>query len=348
MNEPRLRTILQQVDELLRRIDNWLKPGCSPVIPAAVELAIQQTDIVLSNGDLPQSCLGLTTAVSRLVEEVRGFNAREHGKVRLESGGPGPGFWAAAKAVATARHDAQVPLIEQFEPVAVLLKQGVSHEQIAKHIYGRGGAGPFLQSNGTPDVALLEKEAREPGSVIQADWIPPWHAARLAVRQRQLEGQLQAYDQRQSARRYDDPASVEELLREGEYVQQIERGKGVGRERILETATRIGVTAVDGPGYQPGVRSPYETDSSSDDDDDDDDMPRPAADRAAAKALVIELCQKSKGTRGAAEIAAELRRLGHDINTNAVAGIIGGWKRKKAKKRTKAAGHNATGLAPVV
>src|SRR6185437_1418964 len=109
----------------------------------------------------------------RLMEEFRGYNQREYGKVRPESGAPGPSFWAAAKAVAVARAGADAPVVERLEPVHVLIAQGVTYDQIARHIYGRRGEGPFLQANGAPDVALIEQEANEPGSVIPKDWIPP-------------------------------------------------------------------------------------------------------------------------------------------------------------------------------
>ncbi len=325
--ESRAKEILRIVDEMLRRIQRWLNdPHGGPIMPETVGLGIQAALQTCDSGNIPACCRDLATvAVPRLAEECRAYVQREHGKVRPESGAPGPSFWASVKAVAKARAGADTPVIEKLEPVAVLLQQGVTHDQIARHIYGRRGTGPFLQANGATNVALIEQEARDPGSVIATDWIPPWHRELLERRQQELNSRLKGYDQQELARHYDDPATVEEMLRDGAFVQQIERAKGVSREDILEVARTIGVTPVDGPGYRPGVRDAVS------ELDDDDSGAASAADRQALKSLVIELYSQSDCTRGAADIATELRKLGHDINTNAVSATIGHWKRKNGK-----------------
>ncbi|MFO1045349.1 MAG: hypothetical protein U0941_26520 [Planctomycetaceae bacterium] len=325
--ENRGKEILRTVDEMLRRIQRWLNdPYGGPIMPENVGLSIQAALQVCDAGNIPASCRDLATvAVPRLAEECRAYAQREHGKVRPESGAPGPSFWASVKTVAKARAAAETPVIEKLEPVAVLLQQGVTHDQIARHIYGRRGVGPFLQVNGATNIALMEQEATQPGSVIAADWVPPWHRELLDRRQQDLELQLSAYDQQELARHYDDPATVEEMLRDGAFVQQIERAKGTSRDEILEVARTIGVSPIDGPGYRPGVRDAVS------EFDEDDSGAASAADRQALKGLVIEMYSQSNCTRGAADIATELRKLGHDINTNAVSATIGHWKRKNGK-----------------
>lgn len=331
--ENRVTKILHAADEVLRRIQRWLNdPHNEPSMPQDVELGIRFAAMVCEAGDIPDCCRDLAiVAIPRLELELQGYLQCEHGKIRTENGAPGPSFWAAAKALAVARTGADAPLIEQLEPVGVLISQGVTHEQIARHIYGHRGVGPFLQPNGAPNVALIEQEALQPGSVIPNDWVPPWHEESLQRRQRELSLKLQAYDRKKLAKEYDDPATVEDLLRDGAYVQQIERAKGVTRDEVLEVAFNIGITPVDGPGYLPGIR--HSVGGEADDDECDGSA---AADRQALKALVIEMYTKSDGTRGAAEIAIELRKLGHQINSNAVSALIGHWKRKNAKPATTA------------
>lgn len=325
--DKRTAEILRSVDEMLRRIQRWLDdPRRGPIMPVSVGLGIQACLQVCDAGEIPAGSRDLAmVAVPRLAEECRAYAQREHGKVRPENGAPGPSFWASVKAVARARADASTPGVEKREPVALLLQQGVTPDQIARFIYGRRGVGPFLQANGAPSIALIEQEAREPGSVIPTDWVPPWQRTLLERRDQQLNARLQRYDQQELARHYDDPATVEEMLRDGAYVQQIERAKGATREEILEAARNLGVTAVDGPGYRPGVRETmYDV-------EDDDSGAASVADRQALKSLVIQLYRQSDCTRGAASIATELRKLGHDINTNAVSATIGHWKRKQGK-----------------
>lgn len=323
----RAMQILRSVDELLRRIQRWLRdPRKGPVVPEDVALAIDCARLTCDAGNVPSQCRDLAiVAVPRLAEEFRGYSQREHGKVHQESGAPGPSFWAAVKAMAVARANAEVPQAEQREPVADLISQGVTHEQIARHIYGRRGVGPLLQPNGLPDATLIEREAREPGSVIPPGWIPPWRQESAKRRSLQLQAKLQEFDRQEQTKTYDDPATVEDLLRDGAFIQQIERAKGVSRDQILETAREIGVTPVDGPGYHPGLRDLATFDA------DEDNFVASVADRQALRQLVLELYSQSGATRSATDICAELRKLGHIIRTNTVSAIIGHSKRKSSK-----------------
>ncbi|MBS0207087.1 MAG: hypothetical protein JSS49_29780 [Planctomycetes bacterium] len=326
--ENRVQQILRAVDEILRRIQRWLNDAhAEPILPEDVGLAIRSALLVCDSGEVPDCCRDLAVvAVPRLELELLGYQQRDLGKFRPENGAPGPSFWAASKAVATVRAEADAPRTEQLEPVHVLVSQGVTYEQIARHIYGRRGVGPFLQSNGALNTALIEQEARQPGSVIPEDWVPPWHEETLQRRRRDLSLKLQAYDWQEVAKKYDDPATVEELLRDGAYIQQIERAKGVSREEALEMARAIGITPVDGPSYHPSSIDSFGTDT-----DDDEFDAATVADRQALKALVIEMYIKSDSTRRPYEIALELRQLGHQINANSVSALIGHWKRKNAR-----------------
>lgn len=324
----RPREIRRAVDEMLRRMERWLNdPYGGLIVPRDVGLAIQGALAICDQGEIPTYCRDLAmVAVPRLAEELRGYNEREVGKIRLETGAPGPSFWAAAKAVARARAALMILANKSLEPVGVLLQQGVTPEQIAHHIYGHRGVGPFLQPNGLPDLGLIQREARKPGSVIPADWTPPWQEVATRRRQQVLSQQLKAFDRRERGRKYADPATIDDLLRDGAFIQQIERAKGVTRGEVLEAARRLGVTPEDGPGFGLNLRELPGFDL-----EEDDSGAASAADRQALRALVIELYSDSEGTRGAADITSELRKRGHDINTTAVAAMIGHWRRRRSK-----------------
>ena len=334
--EKRVAEILRAVDEMLRRITRWMgDPEGGPVVPENVRLAIESTALTCESGKIPACCRDLAiVAVPRLLEEFRAYNLREYGKVRLESGAPGPSFWGAVKAVVAVRAEAEAPVVERLEPVSVLLGQGVSYDQIARHIYGRRGVGPFIQHNGAPDVALIEKEAREPGSVIGSDWIPPWHEQSMELRRKEMASKLKSFDRLECATEYDDPATVEEMLRDGAFVQQIQRAKGVTRDQVMAEARRIGIAAADGPGYHPENRE--DSDTNEFDEDEDDATAEWKANRHALRELVIEYYTKSNGMKSAAEIATEVRQLGHDIKTNAVSTMIARWKMKTTREITSA------------
>jgi hypothetical protein len=328
-----VRQFVQVVDELLRRILAWARgTRRATQIPADIARQLQAID-ALWGDSLPTSHLPLRTAASRLHEEFRAYTDREFGRVRPEDGAPGPGWWGAVKAFALARHAIDEASAERLEPVSVLLEQGVSHAQIGLQIYGRRGQGPFVQQNGDVDVALVEKEAREPGSVVPADWVPPWHLEALARRQAQLNEQLALLDRMEAARHYDDPCTVEEMLLQGAFVQQIERAKGVSRDDVLTTAKRLGIDAIDGPGYRTGTDDSAGPESEEEFDEDTAEI----ADREAVKRLAIELYIQACGQISSAEIAAQLRKQGHDINTSAVAATIGHWKKRQERSAADAA-----------
>lgn len=350
------QAIIQASDELIRRLTQWAQDKQrNPVVPQPISVQIQTVDAICEQSS-PTVCEAIRAAIGRLVEEYRGYVDREHGKVRTENGAPGPSFWAAVKNFIVARNGSEKPLAEKFEPVGVLLRQGVSHAQIGLQIYGRRGVGPFIQSNGDVDVGLMEKEGSSPGSVIPADWVPPWATEAHAVRQKQLDDRLKLFTHMEVAKQYDDPCTVEEMLQQGAFVQQIERAKGVSRETVLEAAKKIGIEAVDGPGFRRaevgGVGNPTTSQANE-----ADQSNQPATDKLKQskrktaspvdlqsvptrgpltdelKQQILDIYKKAAGQKGAAEIAAELRRAGHEgVTTHTVSATISHWKRKQKEE----------------
>ena len=251
----RMNDILAAVSECVRRIDHWLlnlRPGDRKVLTEDVALGIKIAAVTCANGDIPEHCRELCTiAVPKLNEELHQYEREIDGKVQPD-GSPSPAFWSAAKAVAVARMGADQIGVERLEPVALLLKQGVSPEQIAFHIYGFRGNGPFVQANGAVDTLLIEQEAAQPGSVIKPDWIHPSKRQAVMAKREEAAKRLEAYDALEAGPKTDrDPSTIEGMLRDGCYVQQIEKYKGVSRDEILEVAKKHGLKAIDGPAYVP-------------------------------------------------------------------------------------------------
>jgi hypothetical protein len=233
-----------------------------------------------------------------------------------ENGAPGPRFWAAVAEFARTRYTADKPVFNKPEPVQTLLKQGVTHTRIALQIYGRRGVGPFVRENGDVDFALIDREAREPGSVVPSNWVPPWHAELEQRCKRTLYDQLSLFARMESAKK-NTPTTVEDLLRKGTFVQQIERMKGATREEVLAAARRIGFPAIDRPGFRPGESLVKETD------------------RSALRDLALRMYQKSRSKRDAADIAFELRQRGYEVTTHVVAATIRQWKKRQALAQSR-------------
>jgi hypothetical protein len=331
--QQRATEILQAVDEMFRRLENWItQPIPEPVLPDNVALAIARAEDVCRAGDVPTRFVDLATVcIPMLVCQFEAYDRREHGKSQ-PNGAPGPAFWAAAKKARLARFDAEQASAAVRDPMANLRAQGVSDFQIAGEIYGRRGKGPFMTEDGIPDIALMNQECKEPGSVWKPGYIPPWEMEAVQARRKQHESKIAVYDRLQEGVKYEDPATVEELLREGAFIQQIENVKRVTREEVLAMAAKHGLKAVDGPGFAGSTMPTIEIDDDLDGDEFDDDGERESqtANVGDAKAESIRLFEESGGTRKANEIATEMRKAGYAVNTQTVAAILTHHKRAAA------------------
>ncbi len=329
----RIHEIKTIADELIRRIHNWAKDDTlPPPVPDEVALAIEQTDMVCHSGDIPQSCQSLVTAVSRLLVEHKKYENYEEG-ARQPNNAPSPSWWGAAKAVVQSRQGIERPKSYRRESVKVLLAQNVSRTQIASTIYGHRGVGPLMQANGTPDDFLIDKEAAEPGSVLigYPDWVAPWEATQSQAAKDSIASQLEALDRREAGRRYNDPETVEQMLRGKCYVQQIMRGKGVTRKQVLEEAERIGVDAIDQPGWQPDPVDVFLGDDVERTPFDKEAMEQKSSESQKAVAIWRE-----NQNFGSAEIVDALRKEGVTMTARQVGNAIA-WAKKNDKKAEMAA-----------
>lgn len=319
--------------EVIRLIEAWMEDGSGGgQIPGDVELIIKLADLACAGGDIPQSCRELSVAISRLAEEFGKYERREPESIVQQSGAPSNRFWAAARAVAVARNGADERQVAMLPPMFTFIDQGVSKHQIAAHIFGYREEGPFM-SGGAPNEALIERQVaaerfeiigqgQKVERVIPADWVPPWWQQAVDQQKSKLSGQLEKFAKAGKVSRYVDPGTIEDMLRDGCYIQQIERGKGVSREQVLETARRLGLKAVDGPAYQGQLQpssipdEPDEESGSSVDNSPNDGGP------PALTKLIVEEFERSNGTKGAPEIAEALRQAGHEVTASAVTKVI--------------------------
>lgn len=239
MNSNREKEILSAVDHLIKTHDDWESdPNAPAMITQAIEEAILAACEICEQGDIPAKCRQLcTVAVPRLRFE---WDDYADGNRRTD-GTPTARFWAAFKDVIEARKGA-VPFVEKRpEPVAELLAQKVSYEQIARHIYGHNGKGPFLRNDGSIDIAAIKAEGAKPGSVIEDSWMHPLEVERKRKWEAEVDGRLTALTAREEnePRKHVDPRTIEDFLREGARPDVIARVKMVEIGEVLAVKNRL-------------------------------------------------------------------------------------------------------------
>ena len=330
----RVQQILDSVDHFLQTHKEWEEDETSPVVPTiAFESSIKQMIDTCDFGDVPSSCRDLCLAVSRLAIEWDAYENALPGK-RTGDHRPVGSFWGALRNVMTCRAHATPVAIKQPESVASLLEQKVPLRQIAFYIWGHAGKGPFITDAGQVDEAKLRDEAANPGKHTSG-WIHPEQLDRQSEAQRALQTRLGVVSARENTDAPVDKASIAELLNEQQYPDVIARVKRVSLDVVLEEAKRLGIT----PNVRPNLASerswrepslPGATEQpsakpvpSDDDDDVNDDGAEILEQHQSDEEMILAL---NDGTRGAAEIVAEMKKDGRDISYQKVTSVI-----KKAK-----------------
>lgn len=326
----RSEEILNAVREALRQLDNWmlnLHPSDSKMFPKNVILSIQNAVLVCQTGDIPVDMQQLAViAMPKLGEELEQYLRKADGSIQ-PNGTAGPAFWKAAKDCVGILHHADTVCVEQIESVQALIDQKVTREQIARSIYGVRGVGPFMLPGDRVNYALLDQEAKNPGSVIPKDWVHPSKMSAVKQRQAELKSKEAAYERLQMGpRRYEDPSTVEEMLMAGAFVQQIEKGKNVTREHVLEVAAKIGVNPVDGPEFRRPISlvkqthtEPPEIHSGSTPAPNLDSAPS-ANDQGVYDSIVAVF--EGNPTFGTPEIIAQLKEEGLTVSRQKVASVL--------------------------
>lgn len=167
----RRQEILDAVRNYLRVKQHWMDDPDTPHYPTqAFETAIESMAEIARAGDVPQDTVRIYNAILDLDRE---WGLYATGQQRNRDETPKKRFWEAERILVASMQAAETFTIKRPEPVKTLLEQKVGYTQIAMHIYGHNGQGPFLNPDGSINVRLIEQEAENPGSVVPADWIPP-------------------------------------------------------------------------------------------------------------------------------------------------------------------------------
>lgn len=250
--------ILRTVDALLKVHDEWERDPQSPAVPSerferAMDLSIQ----VCGDGDVPADCRNLVAAMAKLGGQwVKYKNGLQTDDFR-----PLPDFWEAFRGVQSARQGSAARVKQTRESVALLRRDKLPDMQIAK-MYGKYNfdlkkwEGVFFTDRGVPNSALIDKEEAEPGSVLTADYVHPDDAEAMARSESDLERELQALETATKGPDT-DPATIEEMLREGAFPAQVARAKGVTVSDVLKVANELGITPNEKPNLS-NLRAPQE------------------------------------------------------------------------------------------
>lgn len=332
----RRTAILSAVDTMIAEHDAWANDPHSPEQPTErMELAIDAAILECASGDVPSDCRELVGAMSALSVRWDDYRAGSwDGRQR-----PLPDFWRTFQGVMSARKGANKRGYRRPEPVAELIRQKVGYEQIARFIYGDGEKGPFLH-DGRIRVDLILQEAEKPGSVVPADWIHPDQIRREAEDLKALNSRLNALQSRDE-KRSEDPSTVEELLRQGAFPEQVARVKGISVIDVREIAAQCRLTPNELPNLA-AIRAPHEPELTEEQDrayqprmsepvaEDDIEEPEAMSDEALDD-LIFESSEKF-GSLGSAELAQKLSAdLGVSVTAHKVAGVIRSRKRQLQK-----------------
>jgi len=111
--------------------------------------------------------------------------------------------------------------------------------------------GPFFNASGDPDAALIFREMKNPGSVVPPGFHPedlrnPPPAVELEPVPNGLLNSLARCLELNDVRNVEaveDPATIEDLLCQGQYVPVIARIKNVSEEHVRAIAARLGIAA---------------------------------------------------------------------------------------------------------
>lgn len=333
----RITEILQAVDQLLKVHDDWEADDTAPVQPTeAFEQAIITAIETGDNGDVPAQCREICQALARLRVE---WDAYAAGHARTADHRPIGRFWGAFRNLINCRAGAETYTPKQPEPVWMLIEQKVTYHQIAFHIWGHRGQGPFITASGQPDIEKILDEAKNPGKWTK-DWIHPDQLAIANHRQGELKRRLSAVSVREDVPQTVEKASIEDMLREGQYPDVIARVKHTTLEEVMAVAKKHGLTPNERPNLA-AMRAPQEPSlpgadaieraASSDDeidDSDDEELDLDNEPEAAGQSLESVILALNDGTRGNAEIRAALAERGFDgVSSQKITAVI-----REAKK----------------
>lgn len=323
----RTQEILEAVDHLIQVHDDWESDPQTPEVPTQeFEQAVLHAASVC-DGDVPAPCRELVDTVSRLHLE---WDKYADGQMRPDHR-PVGSFWAAFREMLHAREGARPVVPVKPEPVSVLLKQKVPYRQIAYHIYGDGKSGPLVGEDGQPDLGKIHQEADKPGSVIPADWLHPDHIERMERQRSEFERRLKAVSK--SAEDFEeDPATIEDLLREGQYPAVVAKVKGVPINDVMEAVKKLqknGIKVNESPNIG-SERSPYEPELTEEQDaalqpknrDGEQLATAEESDGQAINDLIIEIHEHNPDMDAGSIVSKISDDLGEPVSVQKVAAVL--------------------------
>lgn len=230
--------LLSAVDKFLDTHLAWVD-SAEKLLTEDYEDSIRELFDAFETGSLPANCRKLAVAVDDLSDE---WDRYESNVTQLKPM-PGEEFWASVEQVRGERRGAVPEERKPLESVAYLKSTGVTPQQIAviySHMTASGvRIGPFMR-NGIPQVHLVLQELEKPGSIITEGWTHPADEERLS-RAQKVESQRIARMEERRAPAKPCPESIEELLRQSVFPQQIAAMHGVTLTTVLNEAKRLGI-----------------------------------------------------------------------------------------------------------
>jgi hypothetical protein len=254
--ETEIRSALKTMVDAKRRWslseDRFFPDWLENAISAALNIAL--------NGDVPASCIKLHAACVRLADAWGSIITEGEG-LDQKTGIPGRQFWALFESVEVQLKNSDSSRVRALTPVKQLMEEykndgGRKWMYIARD-YGwldKSGEdhiwkGPFFR-NGNVDQFAIEQEAADPGSVVPAGWHPEDENEKMRkniiadsgsalsrIRQHlKSQGKIQEDPE--------DPATIEELLRQGQFVSVIARVKKVSEQEVRAVAEKMKITAL--------------------------------------------------------------------------------------------------------
>ena len=258
----RRQEILNAVDKMIAAHDEWSDDKQATNEPSEkLGVSLELAYATCHSGDTPENCFELHGAIAKLNMEWEKYN-NGHWRVMQRPGEnplyvPHDSLWAAFRGVVDSRKESKIPEPTKLESVRALIQDQKCTPMHVARIYGWTETaandrliwkGPFFTKNSTPDIELIEKEEKEPGSVIPKGWVNPAEQRLIEQQRESLKHKLQALDDEQEdADHLDRPPveSVEAMGRDGATVQQIMSVCNLGYDSVVARLRKAGIEPVD-------------------------------------------------------------------------------------------------------
>ena len=264
MSGARRDEILGSVEHLVAVHDRWAADAQAALPTRALEEAVEAVVETCATGDVPHDCRDVVAAAARLGVAWGAYRDGD----RAQGGHPRQEVWSRMADVFHCLRGVAAHRPRTIEPVALLceqLKDFAGRDLQIARMYGhrielRDGkskwVGPFFDDREVPRGDLIRQEAEKPGSVIPPGWIHPSEEARVREANAADAARIARTTER-AAEPAEDPASVEEHLRDGQYPDVIATVKRTTEAAVRAEAAEKGIVPNERPNLR-AVRSDHE------------------------------------------------------------------------------------------